>query len=38
MTDKITKDKTWLNFARVLIEMELRNDVIEEVSFVNEYG
>lgn len=38
MTDKITKDKTWLNFARVMIEVELSNEVLEEIHFINEYG
>lgn len=37
MTDIITKDQTWLNFARVLIKVELRNEVIEEINFVNKY-
>lgn len=38
MTNKITKDRTWLNFARVLTEVELSTDVVEVVNFVNEYG
>lgn len=38
MSDRITKDRTWLNFARVLIEVELSTEVVEMVHFVNEYG
>lgn len=38
MTDRITKERTWLNFSRVLIEVELRKEALVEVQFVNEYG
>lgn len=38
MTDRIMKDRTWLNFARVLIEVELKEDFLEEIFFINEYN
>lgn len=38
MTEKITKERTWLNFARVLIEVELKTEALSEIQFVNEYG
>lgn len=38
MIDKITKNRTWLNFARVLIKVEIGDKLVEEIQFVNEYG
>lgn len=38
MTDKFTKERSFLNIARVLIEMEIDIDLIQEVQFINGYG
>lgn len=37
MTDKIAKDRSRLNFTRVIIEIEIGVEVLSEVQFVNEY-
>ncbi|KAJ8423024.1 hypothetical protein Cgig2_028227 [Carnegiea gigantea] len=37
-TDKYTKDKTFLNFARILIEMNLEDNFPEYIDFVNEHN
>lgn len=38
LTDKITKDRQWLNFVRILIEMEIGTELTMKIQFVNEYG
>ncbi|KAJ8430087.1 hypothetical protein Cgig2_006539 [Carnegiea gigantea] len=37
-TDKYTKDKTFLNFARIIIEMNLEDNFPEYIDFVNEHN
>lgn len=38
MMDKITKDRSWLSFARILMEIEIGESLIEEIHFINEFG
>jgi len=37
-TDKYTKDKTFLKYARILIEIQLEDNFLECIEFVNEHN
>lgn len=36
--DQATRDKEKLMFARVMVEVELKQDLLEEIVFCNEHG
>jgi len=37
-TDKYTKDKSMLKYARLMVEMSLEGQLLEHIEFANEKG